>query len=392
MNKELSEISSEINADEITIIGISTSVAGFTLVQQINSLFQTKLKLFRDFETFDKETQQIAYFKNYYYYNTTYRLKNFLLSNKNDENLILVKDKRLLKEKKSFDYVYILIGRDHNRHAEKLIESIKSIPNISLVRTIYPPEVETAQPSPNQKTKVLSLNLFEDNLENKNISKTTKKTKKDKLNISNVIEDVDYNIGFTMFEKRLFLGFKLTLSDKLLSKIDKAISLFALENIKPIRPENYHLTLCFIGNTSLKQMNKIKVIVQELLEKEYKGNMEIVIDGIDYFEESNNLISLHLRFEENDELIKLNYKIKEALKNKNLYNLNRDFIPHITIARIKNLKDQTKKENIKTELNEESEIIKLSPVILFESISIDNTKRYDVLQLFDIQKTYNSKA
>jgi len=139
-------------------------------------------------------------------------------------------------------------------------------------------------------------------------------------------------------------------------------------------------------------MNKIKVIVQELLEKEYKGNMEIVIDGIDYFEESNNLISLHLRFEENDELIKLNYKIKEALKNKNLYNLNRDFIPHITIARIKNLKDQTKKENIKTELNEESEIIKLSPVILFESISIDNTKRYDVLQLFDIQKTYNSKA
>ncbi len=387
MNKELSEISSEINADEITIIGISTSIAGLSLVQKINSLFQTNLKLFRDFETYDKETGEIYYFKNYYYYNKPYRLKNFLLSNKNDENLILIKDKKLLKEKKAFDYVYILIGRDHQRHAEELIRSIKKIPNISLIRTIYPPDIETVTLASKPNNNIETLSLFETDEKNKSITTNKKRTKKDSLKISNIIEDIDYNIGYTMSEKRLFLGFKLTLSDKLLLKINNTISIFGLENIKPIRPENYHLTLCFIGNTSKKQTDKIKVIVQDILEEHYNNDIDIVINGLDYFEEKDNLISLYLKFEENQELINLNNKIKEALKNKNLYNLNRDFIPHITIARIKNLKDQTKKENIKKDLGRESEKVKLSPVILFESISIDNTKRYDILQLFDIPKS-----
>ncbi len=387
MNKELSEINSDISSDEITIIGISTSIAGLSLVQKINSLFQTNLKLFRDFESYDKELDQIAFFKNYYYYNSPYRLKNFLLSNKNNENLILIKDKNLLKEKKAFDYLYILIGRDHLRHATSLIQSIKNIPNISLIRTIYPQVTPNNNPSPKQKEpKAQNLNLFESNLEVKPKRVVNKKPKKDNVSITNIIQDIDYNLGHTMYEKRLFLGFKLRLSDKLLCQINKTITCFGLEDIKTIRPENYHLTLCFIGNTSKKQMNKIKVIVQGILEQEYKKDIDIVINGVDFFEERDNMVSLYLKFERNSELINLNHKIKEALKNKNLYNINRDFIPHITIAKIKNLRDKTKKEDIKKPFGKESERIKLSPVILFESITIDNTTRYDVLQLFDIQK------
>lgn len=387
MNKELSEINSDISSDEITIIGISTSIAGLSLVQKINSLFQTNLKLFRDFESYDKELDQISFFKNYYYYNSPYRLKNFLLSNKNNENLILIKDKNLLKEKKAFDYLYILIGRDHLRHATSLIQSIKNIPNISLIRTIYPQETPNTNPSAKQKEpKAQNLNLFESNLEVKPKRVVNKKPKKDNVSITNIIQDIDYNLGHTMYEKRLFLGFKLRLSDKLLCQINKTITCFGLEDIKTIRPENYHLTLCFIGNTSKKQMNKIKVIVQGILEQEYKKDIDIVINGVDFFEERDNMVSLYLKFERNSELINLNHKIKEALKNKNLYNINRDFIPHITIAKIKNLRDKTKKEDIKKPFGKESERIKLSPVILFESITIDNTTRYDVLQLFDIQK------
>ena len=69
MNKELSEIHSEITDTEITIIGIATTVSGFSLAQDINNLFETKLKLFKDFECYNKEIDQITYFKNYYYNN-----------------------------------------------------------------------------------------------------------------------------------------------------------------------------------------------------------------------------------------------------------------------------------------------------------------------------------
>ena len=140
MNKELSELYSDITPDEITIVGISTSIGGLSLVQKINSLLKINLSLFKDFESYNKDTNTISLFKNYYYDNSQYRLKTFLFSNKNKENKILLDDKKLLKEKKAFDYIYILLGRDHMRHAENLIEHIREIPNISLVRRIYPPE------------------------------------------------------------------------------------------------------------------------------------------------------------------------------------------------------------------------------------------------------------
>ncbi|MCK9163534.1 MAG: RNA 2',3'-cyclic phosphodiesterase [Bacteroidales bacterium] len=384
MNKELNEIYFEITDDEITIIGISTSIASLSLVQKINSLLSTNFKLYKDFESYDKETEQITHFKNYYYNNSPHRLKNFLLSNRNDENHILIKDKKLLKEKKAFDYIYILIGRDHNRHSKTIIDKIKMLPNISLIRTIYPPDQETNIPSTKQIIKEETLDLFDNNSENNKTTKTNKKPKQNNLNIWNIIQDIEYNLGNTMYEKRLFLGFKLTLNEKILKQIKQTISHFGLEDIKPIKAENYHLTLCFIGNTSQKQMNKINVIVQEILEKEYTNDLEIIINGIDYFEQNNNITAIHLKFEEHAELLKLNKKIKGALQTNNLYNINRDFIPHITIANIKNLKDKTKREEIKTEFGKETEQIKLSPIILFESISIDNTKRYDTLQLFDI--------
>lgn len=382
MNKELSELYSDITPDEITIVGISTSIGGLSLVQKINSLLKINLSLFKDFESYNKDTNTISLFKNYYYDNSQYRLKTFLFSNKNKENKILLDDKKLLKEKKAFDYIYILLGRDHMRHAENLIEHIREIPNISLVRRIYPPENTNKDDIiKERKEKVKTLSLFEE--EKKTSVIKEKKRKKENLNISNILEDIEYNLGNIMFEKRSFLGFRIIINTKLLNEINTIISYFGLEDIRPFKLENYHLSLCFIGNTSKKQLKKIKVIVEEILEKEYKNDLEIIINGLDYIEQKDNTTELYLKFQNHPQLLDLNDKVKQALKNKNLYNLNRDFIPHITIANIKNLREKIKIEEIKEKFGKKSEKIKLSPVILFESISIDNSKRYDVLKIFN---------
>ena len=76
-------------------------------------------------------------------------------------------------------------------------------------------------------------------------------------------------------------------------------------------------------------------------------------------------------------------KLVEVFNGRNITQLQPQFTPHITIGKIKNLSDKTKKEEIKKIFSIEKQTLTLSPVILFESISIDNSIRYDIVQIFD---------
>ena len=382
MNKELSEIHSEITDNEITIIGIATTISGFSLAQDINTLFETKLKLFKDFESYNKEIDQITYFKNYYYYNPLYRLKNFLIANKNNDNKILIGNKNLIKTKINFDYIYILIGRDHVKYAEKFADQITKIPNISLIKTIYPSQ-NINKNNKIQNLKSQTLNLFEEKIITPKISKTNKKEKKENLNISQFIEDIEFNLGNAMFEKRIFLAYKFSVTKKLLEQRQNIISHFGFEDFNPTSIENYHLTLHFIGNTSVKQMQKIIVICQEIFKDNKQEEIEISIDKVDYFEIKKNNLVVYFGIEKNIYLEKIKQKLVEVFNDKNITQLQPQFTPHITIGKIKNLSDKTKKEEIKKLFSIEKQTLTLSPVILFESISIDNSIRYDIVQIFD---------
>lgn len=375
MNKELNLISSDITSDDITIIGITTTISGFSLAQHINTLFQTKLKLFKDFESYDKETDQIIYFKNYYYYHTPYRLNNFLISNKNNEDNILIKNNI------RFDYIYMLIGRDHRRHAKTFIELINNVTNIVLIKIIHPTTSSIKKFSKKTETQQI-LNLFEETPQLITSRKNQKKINKEDLNLSQFLEDVDYNLGNIMFEKRIFLAYKISLNETINKQINKVINFFGFENIHPSPKENYHLTLEFIGNTSFKQMKNIIVLTQEILQKYNKTEIEIEIDKIDYFEIKKNNLVLYLGIKENPELEELNKIIREEYKKKNINFSNKSFHPHISIGKIKNLKDESKKEEVKNLFKITPQKLTITTPILFESISIDNNIRYDIVQTF----------
>lgn len=382
MNKELSEIHSEITDTEITIIGIATTVSGFSLAQDINNLFETKLKLFKDFECYNKEIDQITYFKNYYYNNNLYRLKNFLIANKNNDNKILIGNKNLIKTKINFDYIYILIGRDHIKYAEKFRTEITKIPNISLIKTIYPIKNNTKKNINTQNPKSHTLNLFEEKIISPKYSQTDKKEKKETINILQFIEDIEFNLGNAMFDKRIFLAYKFSTTKALLEQRKKIISHFGFEDFHPTPIENYHLTLHFIGNTSVKQMKKIIVICQEIFKENKQEEIEISIDKVGYFEIKKNNLVIYFGIEKNTYLENINQKIVKGFKANNILQLQPQFTPHITIGKIKALNDNSKKEEITKLFTIEKQNITLSPIMLFESISIDNSVRYDIIKIF----------
>ena len=186
-----------------------------------------------------------------------------------------------------------------------------------------------------------------------------------------------------MFEKRIFLAYKFSVTKKLLEQRQNIISHFGFEDFNPTSIENYHLTLHFIGNTSVKQMQKIIVICQEIFKDNKQEEIEISIDKVDYFEIKKNNLVVYFGIEKNIYLEKIKQKLVEVFNDKNITQLQPQFTPHITIGKIKNLSDKTKKEEIKKLFSIEKQTLTLSPVILFESISIDNSIRYDIVQIFD---------
>ena len=375
MSKELELIAPNISSKDLTIIGITTTINSFSLAQHINNELLNNLTLYKDFESYDQDKQQTNNFKNYYYYNTPYRLHNFLISNKNND------DKLLFSENIKFDYIYVFIGRDHIKHAKTFIDKIKNIPNIVLAQTIHPISSTKKEIIETKNEIVHTLDLFDEKPQVIKQKRSNKKPKKESQNLSQFLEDLDFNIENVMFEKRIFLAYPIQFNKKVTQVISNIIHLYCQENIKQIPIENYHLTLAFIGNISKKHIKNIIITTQDITKQ--LNNIEIEIDKIGFFEDKKDNLVIWLGIKENKELIEISKTIRKTYTENNINYYPTPFLPHITIAKIKYLKEKEEaKEKIKNLCNIPSQKLTITNPILFESISIENKIRYNIIQSF----------
>lgn len=376
MSKELKSISSEITSNELSIIGISTTLNGLSLAQSINSLLNTDLRLCKDFESYNKENNQSYCFKNYHYSNNIHHLKHFLISNKNNEN------KLLLKTHIKFDYIYVIIGRDNKICASEFRDKVKKVQNIQLIQNVYPTTTSKDQLKQEEKTAEI-LDIFG----NSSItSKKTKKTSTKKLEtgiaVKQFIDDIDYYLENVMSNKRIFLAYNVVLNNEVIYTIDKLKNHFSKQNISLIPKENYHLTLQYVGESTFKQLNNIIFSTKEILDQ--SQNIEVEIDKIHYFHTNDNDLTLFLSIKDNATLEQTYKTIHNEYLKLNLSLSLRKFVPHITIAKIHGV------ENISLLKQEIDTLFKISPLklqlskpILFESVSIGNKVRYDIVKLFE---------
>lgn len=376
MSKELKSISSEITSNELSIIGISTTLNGLSLAQSINSLLNTDLRLCKDFESYNKENNQSYCFKNYHYSNNIHHLKHFLISNKNNEN------KLLLKTHIKFDYIYVIIGRDNKICASEFRDKVKKVQNIQLIQNVYPTTTSKDQLKQEEKTAKI-LDIFG----NSSItSKKTKKTSTKKLEtgiaVKQFIDDIDYYLENVMSNKRIFLAYNVVLNNEVIYTIDKLKNHFSKQNISLIPKENYHLTLQYVGESTFKQLNNIIFSTKEILDQ--SQNIEVEIDKIHYFHTKDNDLTLVLNIKDNATLEQTYKTIHNEYLKLNLSLSLRKFVPHITIAKIHGVENiSLLKQEIDTLFKISPLKLKLSKPILFESVSIGNKVRYDIVKLFE---------
>ncbi len=132
---------------------------------------------------------------------------------------------------------------------------------------------------------------------------------------------------------RTFIGIDLPIEIKenlkeLIEKLKK------IKEAKPVKVENLHITLKFLGEIEEEKIEKIKEKLEICAKNFNSANVEI--KGIGVFPSEKRLRVLWVGTEDNGYLKKLNNKIEEAMEEFG-FEREREFVSHITIARFKSI-------------------------------------------------------
>ena len=138
-------------------------------------------------------------------------------------------------------------------------------------------------------------------------------------------------------ELRAFLA--IDIDKKLTQKIEDLQKEFKKvnANMKYVEIENIHFTLKFFGNINEKMIDDISVATENLLKKYEPIN--IAIEGTGSFPNENHIKVIWLGIEENPVLIDLMKKLDVEFK-KLGFKKERNYSPHLTIARMKSPKNK----------------------------------------------------
>jgi len=183
--------------------------------------------------------------------------------------------------------------------------------------------------------------------------------------------------------KRIFIALKVEAGETLLNLISTLKSGLRNENVKWTCLENIHITLAFLGDTEEKLISNISTLLRK--ECEGFGNFELVIKGAGVFKNISDPRVLWTGIEPSDKLTELNALITNVLKNADGNIEIRAFRPHLTIGRIKYIKNKVLlKTFIDKYKNAEFQREQISELILYESILSHSGPVYRPLGIFKL--------
>lgn len=167
--------------------------------------------------------------------------------------------------------------------------------------------------------------------------------------------------------KRLFTAIKIHPSTGFIILFNEITSSLRHENIKWVKPENMHLTLKFFGETDENQIPIIQKVLAEAAANARPFSLKIANTGV--FGSRYDPKVLWFGIEKHDELVSLVQNIFIGLENAGWEPDRQNFVPHLTIGRIRKLKDKPLFQNIISKYNSvEIQEENVSEINLYESI------------------------
>lgn len=183
---------------------------------------------------------------------------------------------------------------------------------------------------------------------------------------------------------RTFIAIKILPDEKLFNFIRNAKRSFSDEKIKWVNTNNLHLTLHFLGETTNDQVQRICNSLAESVEQVEK--FRIKLHSVDFFNNKGEPKVLFVKIdEETNNLEKLVQIIEVEVARAGLTIKEKQFYPHLTLARIKFLKNRQEIFQLKDEWNNiEFQTITVEEVIFYQSILNGKETVYKPLQKFKL--------
>ncbi|MDZ7611650.1 MAG: RNA 2',3'-cyclic phosphodiesterase [Candidatus Moranbacteria bacterium] len=149
-------------------------------------------------------------------------------------------------------------------------------------------------------------------------------------------------------QRKVFVAINLDKKSKeFIYKKIKSLPIYREGNIKWIDPENYHVTLMFLGY--LDDEDTYRVCRDLKLALSRQGELDLKFGRIKKAPREDNPKMIWLKGEENEDLADLRNKVEQVLSQRKI-DLKK-FTPHITLARIKKNAGETKNSPVDEKVN-----------------------------------------
>lgn len=184
-------------------------------------------------------------------------------------------------------------------------------------------------------------------------------------------------------DNRTFIGIKITPGETLLEQLQEFKNLFIDENIKWVPPDNFHLTLRFLGETSPEKLQALETKLEQIAKN--CRCFEIIISGSGIFGKKNKprVIFLGINFPE--ELKRLAEEIEKGVVGLGFHNELKPFRPHLTLGRIKQLNSRNRFIQIMSDYPQTNyQTVRVSEFVLYQSILYPTGPKYKPIKSFSL--------
>jgi RNA 2',3'-cyclic 3'-phosphodiesterase len=167
--------------------------------------------------------------------------------------------------------------------------------------------------------------------------------------------------------KRIFIAIKVDPGQSLMRIHSSLRSQLGSEKINWTDPANIHLTLAFLGDTADDLISVAGIILKQKCTG--FGDFKFNLNGAGVFKNYRDPRVIWIGIDTNEKLTQLNDRILSGLKDAGFKLEDRQFRPHITLGRIKSLKNPDALRSALEEYqNSQIQEVHVKEVILYESI------------------------
>ncbi len=180
-------------------------------------------------------------------------------------------------------------------------------------------------------------------------------------------------------KKRIFIAIELTKEIK--QNLLGVQQNFKDLNIKLVKPEHMHLTMVFLGDIDEARISEIEEICFQVAKNFSSFEMEFI--GLDAFPSSRRPHVLWMGIKDSEKLIRLQKELALGLKKVGFHVEDRNFVPHLTLARFK------KRSNLKTQIVRFDKVnfgkMKVENFNIFESELFPEGPRHKIIKTLQLK-------